>query len=68
MRVWSESESKMSGMTDKLSAPPDFDGPIRNRKCTDIIFLILIVCMWIAMTAVGVASIQEVRYDCIVLL
>lgn len=49
------------GMEDKLSAPPDFDGPVRNRKCTDIIFLVAIVAMWIAMTAVGIASVREVR-------
>lgn len=49
------------GMDDKLSAPPDFDGPVRNRKCTDIIFLVAIVAMWIAMTAVGIASVREVR-------
>lgn len=40
----------------RLSAPPDFDGPTANRKCTDIIFFILIFSMWVAMTAVGIYS------------
>ena len=52
----------MGGMEDKLTAPPDFDGPVRNHKCTDIIFLVAIVVMWIAMTAVGIASVREVWY------
>lgn len=50
----------MTGMNDKLSAPPDFDGPVRNRKCTDVIFLVAIVAMWIAMTVVGITSVKEV--------
>lgn len=52
-------------MTDRLRAPPDFDGPVKDRKCTDVIFMILIICMWVAMTVVGITSINEVRLDAI---
>jgi Plasma-membrane choline transporter len=40
--------------TDKLVAAADFDGPTEARHCTDILMLILIICMWIAMTGVGI--------------
>lgn len=53
------------GLNDRLQAPPDFDGPVRDRKCTDIIFTILIVCLWVAMTAVGADSIKNVSCVCV---
>ena len=40
----------------RLQAPADFDGPVANRRCTDILFALLLLVMWIAMTAVGVYS------------
>ncbi|CAM9466342.1 unnamed protein product [Ectocarpus sp. 8 AP-2014] len=46
-------------MQDKLTAPPEFDGPVRDRKCTDIIFTLAIVIMWVTMTAVGISSVQQ---------
>lgn len=58
----------MTGMNDKLSVAPGFDGPIKNRKCTDIIFFVAIICMWIAMTAVGIASVTEVGFLLIMLI
>ncbi len=51
----------MAGMQEKLRVPPDFDGPIQSRKCTDILFLLAIIIMWVAMTGVGITSIQQVR-------
>ena len=36
-----------------LSAPPDFDGPTSQRSCTDVIFALLMLISWGAMTAVG---------------
>lgn len=48
------------GMNDKLRAPADFDGPVKDRKCTDILFTLAIIALWIAMTFVGVTSIQDV--------
>jgi len=41
----------------KLVAPKDFDGPMRSRRCTDIIFLLLIIAGWIVFTLFGFASI-----------
>jgi len=40
--------------TDKLHAPPDFDGPVVHRKCTDVLCTLLLLCCWIAMTALGI--------------
>lgn len=48
-------------MEDKLVAPTGFDGPVKDRSCTDVIFTILLVVVWVAMTVVGITSIQEVR-------
>lgn len=51
----------MTGMQDKLRVPPDFDGPVRDRKCTDIIFMLAIIGLWVVMTGVGISSVKEVR-------
>lgn len=56
-----ESLGKMTGMQDKLRVGPDFDGPVRARKCTDIIFTLAIIVLWITMTGVGISSVREVR-------
>lgn len=37
----------------KFRAPPDFEGPITDRKTTDILFLLLKIGSWAAMTAVA---------------
>lgn len=47
---------------DKLVAPPDFDGPTSHRRCTDILCLPLLFCMWAAMTGLGVYSMSEGDY------
>jgi len=39
---------------EKLEAPADFDGPTQNRHCTDILMLLLLFCMWAAMTGIGI--------------
>lgn len=49
----------MTGMQDKLRVGPEFDGPVRARKCTDIIFTLAIIILWIAMTIVGISSVSE---------
>jgi len=41
---------------ERMSAPPDFDGPTTDRKCTDILFAILILVCWTAMTGLGIWS------------
>lgn len=48
-------------MQDKLRVAPDFDGPVQARKCTDIIFTLAIILLWITMTGVGISSVSEVR-------
>mmetsp|Transcript_627 Transcript_627/g.1147 ORF Transcript_627/g.1147 Transcript_627/m.1147 type:complete len:656 (-) Transcript_627:236-2203(-) len=47
---------------EKLSAPPDFDGPTANRRCTDVLCTILLWCMWICMTGLGIFCIQNGDY------
>mmetsp|Transcript_33694 Transcript_33694/g.42428 ORF Transcript_33694/g.42428 Transcript_33694/m.42428 type:complete len:669 (+) Transcript_33694:184-2190(+) len=37
----------------KLEGNPDFKGPGDNRKCTDIIFMLLIIACWVALTFLG---------------
>jgi len=46
-------------MGDKLAAPPDFDGPTKNRKCTDVLCSLLILIMWIALSCLGFYSISN---------
>lgn len=31
-------------------ATKDFNGPRKDRSCTDVFFLLLLICGWIAMT------------------
>ncbi|CAN0154321.1 unnamed protein product, partial [Phaeothamnion confervicola] len=42
-----------------MVAPPDFKRPVQDRKCTDILFSLLIICMWVAMTALGIDGIEN---------
>lgn len=37
----------------KMTAPADFAGPGKNRRCTDIFCCLLICAAWVAMTGVG---------------
>lgn len=37
----------------KMTAPADFAGPGKNRRCTDILCCLLICAAWVAMTGVG---------------
>mmetsp|Transcript_8524 Transcript_8524/g.13090 ORF Transcript_8524/g.13090 Transcript_8524/m.13090 type:complete len:646 (+) Transcript_8524:171-2108(+) len=37
----------------KLEHSADFAGPCEKRKCTDILFLLLIIACWVAMTFLG---------------
>jgi len=45
------------------SAPADFDGPTKERTCTDIIGTIMIFGMWIAMTAIGIYAMSNGNYE-----
>ena len=46
-------------MGEPLQAPPDFDGPIRSRRMTDVLFTILLWFMWISMTGLGIYGMQN---------
>lgn len=48
--------------TEKLHAPADWDGPVEDRRCTDILVLLLLWGSWIAMTGVGAYAITEGDY------
>jgi hypothetical protein len=47
---------------EKLVAPPDWDGPVETRHCTDILCLFLIIAMWIGMTTVGAYGVANGDY------
>jgi len=46
----------------KLQAPSDFDGPTKERKCTDILCTLLLLVMWAAMTGVGIYAVKNGDY------
>lgn len=48
------SENQIDSET--LTAPPDFSGPVQNRKCTDIFCLFLLLASWAALTFIGVTA------------
>lgn len=35
------------------------DGLVKERSCTDVLCLVMIICMWIAMTSVGATAIKN---------
>mmetsp|Transcript_14870 Transcript_14870/g.25406 ORF Transcript_14870/g.25406 Transcript_14870/m.25406 type:complete len:555 (+) Transcript_14870:337-2001(+) len=49
-------------MGDKLEAPPDFDGPTSRRRFTDVLCTLLLWCMWISMTGLGIYAVQNGDY------
>ena len=59
-------EEDEARMGTKLSAPADFDGPKASRHCTDIFCMLLLVCTWIAMTALGIYAIRNGDYRVVV--
>jgi hypothetical protein len=51
---------------DKLVAAPDFRGPVEHRHCTDVLFLILLFCMWTALTGIGIHAVTNGDYRLVV--
>lgn len=49
-------------MGEKLSAPPDFNGPTSRRHFTDILCTLLLWAMWISMTGLGIYAMQRGDY------
>lgn len=46
----------------KLEAPADFNGPTESRRCTDILWLGLLIASWVAMTGVGLYGYKNGDY------
>ena len=46
----------------RLTAPPDFDGPTANRRCTDVLFSLILLLVWAAMTGIGIYSLRGGDY------
>jgi len=44
---------------EKLSAPADFDGPTKDRHCTDLLCFLLIIASWVTMTGIGVYAVTN---------
>lgn len=40
-----------------IQVAPDFGGPCKNRRCTDVLCLLLLIACWFAMTFIGLATI-----------
>ena len=49
-------------MGEKLTAPPDFNGPTSKRHFTDILCTLLLWAMWISMTGLGIYAMQYGDY------
>jgi hypothetical protein len=47
---------------EKLRAAADWSGPVKQRYCTDLLWLILICLSWVGMTVVGIYAVQNGDY------
>lgn len=47
---------------EKLVRSADFDGPTKDRRCTDVLCIGLIFAMWGVMTGIGIYAMQEGDY------
>lgn len=61
-RTGSDDGNDDNDVGDKLVAPPDFDGPTSDRSCTDVLCSLLLICSWVAMSALGFYSVQNGDY------
>jgi len=52
-------DNENGNLGERIKAPSDFDGPVKNRKCTDILFFFAIVTVWVCMTGIGIDAIQN---------
>jgi hypothetical protein len=52
-----------NGAAEKLSPPPDFDGPKRNRRITDPLCFLVIFCVWGVATWLGAWSLQKGNFN-----
>lgn len=47
-----------NGAADKISPPPDFDGPVRNRRITDPLCFLVLLAVWGVTAWLGVWALQ----------
>ena len=47
---------------EKLIAPPDWDGPVSQRHCTDLLCLVLLIISWVVMTIIGAYAVANGDY------
>ena len=43
----------------RLVASADFDGPTKDRHCTDFLCFILIIVSWVVMSAIGAYAVMN---------
>ncbi len=55
-----------NGAADKLSPPPDFSGPVRRRRITDPLCLLILLSIWGVATWLGVWSLQNGNYNILI--
>jgi hypothetical protein len=48
-----ESQKEMDDASNKLEADASFAGPRTERKCTDVLWLLIIIAHWVAVTYQG---------------
>ena len=46
-----------------LVVEPDFGGPCKKRRCTDVLFTLLLLACWFVMTYIGLATIPRSGVD-----
>lgn len=51
---------------EKLVAPADFDGPTKNRHCTDLLCFLILIANWIVMTGIGIYAAVNGDIDLII--
>eukprot|EP00629_Pelagomonadales_sp_RCC1024_P008319 CAMPEP_0119276868 /NCGR_PEP_ID=MMETSP1329-20130426/16119_1 /TAXON_ID=114041 /ORGANISM="Genus nov. species nov., Strain RCC1024" /LENGTH=689 /DNA_ID=CAMNT_0007277313 /DNA_START=153 /DNA_END=2219 /DNA_ORIENTATION=- len=51
-----ESQKEMDDASNKLEADASFSGPRSERKCTDVLWLLIIIAHWIAVTYLAFVS------------
>jgi len=58
-------DQEQEGMQ-KMQKPANFDGPVKNRKCTDILCSVMLFAMWTGMTYVGISAVTKGDYRVII--
>lgn len=59
-------KDKSSGGDKKLEKSADWNGPIKERSCTDVLFILGLIVAWIFMTYIGIVASKDGHVDDIV--